>query len=670
MSIDSSHIVETNEKMSCLPSASEICEAAKVDDFQASRLLSQLLTFATETMDGDEARDNSKKACDILVEAWESCSDLEDKLVDSLWLQCCILSSLDGAELNEAEELTSIDDKKISSQEALIRAIQALLEVPGRETFYIKLQTNLLPNFLDSAGLASEEDLLKRSRIHNTQINYKQSKFNLLQEESEGYSKLVQFLSTGSGSPIEQVITMRRLIGTFELDPNRVLDIAVDVLSTKLYPCNDAKKNTNPTQPHLNDSVIRLISLMKHLPAEKLPSVLRFKLEGPGGASQNLFQTIAVLVTESILNFSVMLKDYSTPIEDEIHECHKLQWMKEKKRIQGLSSVSLSGNRTEDPKLTELKERFHKELLRVSSNPAIHIICILLQRGEWEIIKPLMSSQSWEKLCCLLPERIGFGFCDIAEKKLDTWFNAQVGTPGFSKPIQTKTSEQTLDYLTVDVIIQEISESLMYTLHSGCIQYKPILYCKLCRLLRSVVDRQGCDFIPSKKTYDFFQTFLVPSLSLFGANPAISSEVWNVLKRLSYATRYRLYEDWKGKGLERTGLGVSPLVGKPQPVVESEMNAGKAARYALKRLSKDNIRDMSRLLAKATHSAPLVVYGAILNQIESYDNMVNVMVDAQRFSNHLGLDVLGFCILSRLSGTTGGVNRNRLKGNKFESLVQ
>lgn len=155
---------------------------------------------------------------------------------------------------------------------------------------------------------------------------------------------------------------------------------------------------------------------------------------------------------------------------------------------------------------------------------------------------------------------------------------------------------------------------------------------------------------------------MVPSLSLFGANPSISSELWAVLTRVPYSTRYRLYEDWKGKGLERMGLGDSPLSGKPLSVAESEINAGKAARYALKRLSKDNIRDMSRLLAKATHSAPLVVYGTILSQIESYDNMVDVMVEAQRFSNPLGLDVLGFCILSRLSGTAGGVNRNRLKG--------
>ena len=74
---------------------------------------------------------------------------------------------------------------------------------------------------------------------------------------------------------------------------------------------------------------------------------------------------------------------------------------------------------------------------------------------------------------------------------------------------------------------------------------------------------------------------------------------------------------------------------------------------------------MSRQLAKVTHSNPMVVFATILGQIESYDNMVEVMVEATRFVNPLGLDVLGYCILSRLSGMAGGVNRNRLKGMKL-----
>eukprot|EP00536_Pseudo-nitzschia_multiseries_P015301 jgi/Psemu1/291937/fgenesh1_pg.854_\ len=141
------------------------------------------------------------------------------------------------------------------------------------------------------------------------------------------------------------------------------------------------------------------------------------------------------------------------------------------------------------------------------------------------------------------------------------------------------------------------------------------------------------------------------------------SRLWSVLKILPYDIRYKLYEGWQGPGLEKAGLmQARDGTTKPLPNVEAEMVAGKAARYSLKRLSKDNIRDMSRQLAKVTHSNPLVVFATILSQIESYDNMVEVMVEAQRFVNPLGLDVLGHCVLGRLSGTSGGmINRNRLK---------
>jgi THO complex subunit 2 len=201
---------------------------------------------------------------------------------------------------------------------------------------------------------------------------------------------------------------------------------------------------------------------------------------------------------------------------------------------------------------------------------------------------------------------------------------------------------------------------------SGCVSSRPVLFCEICRLLRDILQETGDDekaelsALPSE-TYEFFKMFLVPSLSLFPSNPAVSTELWSVLKFLPYPTRYKLYEGWRGIGLERSGLS-SSSGGKPLANVLSEMEAGKAARYVLKRLSKDNIRDMSRQLAKVTHANPLVVYATILSQIESYDNMVEVMVEAQRFVNPLGLDVLGYCILGRLSGRTGGVNRSRLKG--------
>jgi THO complex subunit 2 len=84
-------------------------------------------------------------------------------------------------------------------------------------------------------------------------VSYKQNKFNLLREQSEGYSKLTTELtsslgpahspSTGRTTESHSLIEERAraiwekvisLIGYFDLDPNRALDIILDVMSVHL----------------------------------------------------------------------------------------------------------------------------------------------------------------------------------------------------------------------------------------------------------------------------------------------------------------------------------------------------------------------------------------------------------------------------------------------------
>lgn len=83
--------------------------------------------------------------------------------------------------------------------------------------------------------------------------SYKQNKFNLLREQSEGYSKLTAELTSNLGPPHSPVTgrptepwsaieerarpvwdKVISLIGYFDLDPNRALDMILDVLSVNL----------------------------------------------------------------------------------------------------------------------------------------------------------------------------------------------------------------------------------------------------------------------------------------------------------------------------------------------------------------------------------------------------------------------------------------------------
>ncbi|KAG2043203.1 transcription factor/nuclear export subunit protein 2-domain-containing protein [Suillus americanus] len=107
---------------------------------------------------------------------------------------------------------------------------------------------------LASAGLFSDRMAFDRKEIRTrTGLFYKQNKFNLLREQSEGYSKLSVELTSSLGPahshadarPVESYASIEdrarqvwekviSLIGYFDLDPNRALDIILDVLSVNV----------------------------------------------------------------------------------------------------------------------------------------------------------------------------------------------------------------------------------------------------------------------------------------------------------------------------------------------------------------------------------------------------------------------------------------------------
>ena len=116
--------------------------------------------------------------------------------------------------------------------------------------------------FIKAVGVSDVGAFDKKYIRANTAYLYTQSKFNLLREESQGFSKLLVLLSENSGIPsldalyqaskgkvkdirgiranivkeeavrvLDQIL---KLIGTFELDSNRVLDLILDVFAAKV----------------------------------------------------------------------------------------------------------------------------------------------------------------------------------------------------------------------------------------------------------------------------------------------------------------------------------------------------------------------------------------------------------------------------------------------------
>ncbi len=123
-----------------------------------------------------------------------------------------------------------------------------------------KLCEQLEPYILEKLGLMEQEkDLIQRAKKLNTREIFKQSKYNLLGEEPEGFAKLRVELGGGTvHNPEELQRRVRSLIGYFELDPNRCFDLTLEALEED--PTNSA-----------------LLSLFSTFRVDSLPHLLGFK---------------------------------------------------------------------------------------------------------------------------------------------------------------------------------------------------------------------------------------------------------------------------------------------------------------------------------------------------------------------------------------------------------
>jgi hypothetical protein len=148
------------------------------------------------------------------------------------------------------------------------------------------LKTSLELNLLAASGLIADEGLHQKRLVRtNTGLVFKQMKFNLLREETEGYSKLLVMLQaaptymaptsgtgagtgtgtgtgtgpgTGDATVQEFCSAVFSVLGHFDLEPNRVLDLVLGALEQ--HPLN-----------------LNLIALLRRFPRASIAHVLGFK---------------------------------------------------------------------------------------------------------------------------------------------------------------------------------------------------------------------------------------------------------------------------------------------------------------------------------------------------------------------------------------------------------
>ena len=147
---------------------------------------------------------------------------------------------------------------------------------------------------------------------------------------------------------------------------------------------------------------------------------------------------------------------------------------------------------------------------------------------------------------------------------------------------------------------------------------------------------------------DLSKRLLVPALSLTKSNAGVVTEVFELIKQFSTTTRYSIYAEWYSGATSRL------------PDIKSAFDQVRAeTKDVLKRISKTNLKPMARALAKVATASPGVVFSVAMAQIESYDNLVEVVVECARYFTYLGYDVLTWSLMSSL----GARGRNRVQAD-------
>ena len=148
---------------------------------------------------------------------------------------------------------------------------------------------------------------------------------------------------------------------------------------------------------------------------------------------------------------------------------------------------------------------------------------------------------------------------------------------------------------------------------------------------------------------DLSKRLLVPAISLTRSSPGTVSEVYELIKIFPINVRYAIYAEWF--------LGPTSRL----PDIQSAFDLAKAeTRDVLKRISKTTVKPMARALAKIALSSPGIVFQVAINQIESYNNLIETVVECARYFTYLGYDVLVWAILNALQGR--GRDRTKSSG--------
>ena len=426
-------------------------------------------------------------------------------------------------------------------------------------------------------------------------------------------------------SPSYIIEVIKSVIGYFNLDPNRVLDIILES-----FEC----------QPHQHKFFISLLG--EYVPDSKtMCELISFKFSfymSSNNEDKEVTPKSLYLVTALLIQHEVMkLEDVYTllaPEDAEITRMADKEMRDAKEFVRKLNIVSTAGKNEDDEKKDESVKDKHE------NNQKFGLLEALIKVGDWTHAHKIL--QQLPTYFATAQPDVARALCGLVHILVDPVYQTK---SGLCSRIKTKTHPrpdnvhfpapaQTTDELNSLVV------PMLLALGPHASE-DPVLLYKLLRICKSglgVTEEDTGDSSLYYLTITLMDEVFLPSLSLLTSNCCLAEEIWSVLKHFPYEQRYRLYEHWKGDTIV-----MHPVLLRYKGTVL------KAIKKLMQRVAKENVKPTGRQLGKLSHSSPGLIFTYILSQIQVYDNLIGPVVDSLKYLTNLSFDVLGYCIIEALN---------------------
>ncbi|XP_032960611.1 THO complex subunit 2 isoform X7 [Rhinolophus ferrumequinum] len=503
------------------------------------------------------------------------------------------------------------------------------------------LKERLDPETLESLGLIKQSQQFNQKSVKiKTKLFYKQQKFNLLREENEGYAKLIAELGQDlSGNITSDLIleNIKSLIGCFNLDPNRVLDVILEV-----FEC----------RPEHDDFFISLLeSYMSMCEPQTLCHILGFKFkfyqEPNGETPSSLYRVAAVLLQFNLIDLDDLYV-HLLPADNCIMDEHKREIVEAKQIVRKLTMVVLSSEKIDERE--KEKEKEEEKVEKPPDNQKLGLLEALLKIGDWQHAQNIMDQMP--PYYAASHKLIALAICKLIHITIEPLYR-RVGVPKGAKgspvnALQNKRAPKQAE--SFEDLRRDVFNMFCYL--GPHLSHDPILFAKVVRIGKSFMKEfqsDGSKQEDKEKTevilsclLSITDQVLLPSLSLMDCNACMSEELWGMFKTFPYQHRYRLYGQWKNETYNSHPL-----------LVKVKAQTIDRAKYIMKRLTKENVKPSGRQIGKLSHSNPTILFDyvcfEILSQIQKYDNLITPVVDSLKYLTSLNYDVLAYCIIEALA---------------------